>query len=51
MNNATIILLCGAVTSLFISPWWFGLAYGVICALLSCLVIDGLWWLMRKITQ
>lgn len=49
MNNATVILLIGALYAALFTPWWAGLIVGLIVGLTSCLLVDGLWWLMRKL--
>lgn len=49
MNNATVIMAIGVLYAALFNPWWLGLVIGLIVGLLSCLLVDGLWWLMRKL--
>ncbi len=51
MNNATIILLIGVFYAVLLSPWWVGLIAGLIVGLASCILVDGIWWLMRKLAR
>lgn len=49
MNNATVIIVIGVLYAAILNPWWLGLVIGLIVGLLSCLFVDGLWLLMRKL--
>lgn len=51
MNNATIILMIGVFYAVLFSPWWVGLIAGLIVGLVSCILVDGVWWLMRKLAH
>lgn len=49
MNNATIILFSAALWGLLYSPWWLTMPIGAVLGLICCIVVDLLWWLLRKL--
>ncbi|SOC93567.1 hypothetical protein SAMN05216358_3747 [Rhizobium sp. AN5] len=49
MNNAATILMVGMSYAMLFNPWWGGLPIGLVVGFLSCLLVDGIWWLMRRL--
>lgn len=49
MTNAHVILIVAVLYAAVFNPWWVGLIIGLFVGLGSCLLVDGIWWLMRKL--
>lgn len=50
MTNGHVILIVAVLYAVLLSPWWIGLIIGMVVGLLSCAIVDAIWWLMRKLT-
>lgn len=49
MTNAHVILIVAALYAAVFSPWWVGFMIRLLVGLVSCIFVDALWWLMRKL--